>query len=68
MYSTADGPSSDAVIVTEVMYSITYTVDGLKEFTDYTFTVAAVTSVGSGPDEMTTEQTDEDGILYTCST
>ena len=38
------------------------TVENLNEYTNYTFTLSAATSVGSGPEAMTTETTDEDGM------
>ena len=44
--------------------SLTFTVPGLKPYTEYTFTVAGVNSEGAGPISGNSEliQTDEDGM------
>ena len=44
---------------------LTYCVDDLNEFTNYTFNVTSSTRIGEGPAAMTVAQTDEDGMCNT---
>lgn len=50
------------IISGSTMYT---TVEGLNEYTDYTFTISASTSKGSGPEAEIEERTAEDGT-YIC--
>ena len=62
-YTTAGDDDSEPVSMTINDATITSrTVENLNEYTNYTFTLSAATSVGSGPEAMTTETTDEDGM------
>ena len=53
----------DSIPTTLSIDDITTTIDDLNEYTNYTFAISAVTSVGSGPEAMVTAITDEDGMF-----
>ena len=59
--SNDGGSSPSPVVVPPTMTS--YDVIGLNEFTYYTFTLAAVTREGSGPEANVTERTQEDSKI-----
>ena len=60
VYQTTDGdPSPNQEPIPPTMTS--FRVTGLNEYTDYTFTLTASTSLGAGPPAVATETTLEDG-------
>ena len=68
VYNVVGGSSTDPLLITDTMF----TVEGLNEYTEYVFSIAAATSAGLGPETVTTERTDEDGMyiyepyIHTC--
>ena len=61
VYNVVGGSSTGPILITDTMF----TVEGLNEYTEYVFSIAAATSAGLGPSAEISNRTDEDG-MYIC--
>ena len=62
MYNVVGGPPTGPLLITDTMFAV----EGLNEYTEYVFSIAAATSAGLGPSADTTERTAEDGMYNVC--